>query len=210
MIEILNTKYYIRDTKKGFTRTPTFFSFFLRNLNTGSRFGVAGNKYGPSKNRVKNACAKRKLVCGFTLIEILAVVAILIILSVISIQVFNRYKERQSLDLNAQMIAESLREARAQTLDSLESSSYGVHLATSTVTLFKGVSYDSLDPENKTRGLIQPVVIASSSISGDVVIFERLTGATLNSGSLFIGVSGKEIPVKEIIVEPTGIVYVEG
>lgn len=163
------------------------------------------------KNRKNNKrFSKRELVCGFTLMEILAVVAILIILSVISIQVFNRYKERQSLDLNAQMITESLREARAQTLDSLEGSSYGVHLATSTATLFKGVAFDSLNPLNKPRELIPPVVIASSTISGDVVVFERLTGATLNSGSLFIGVSGKEIPVKEIIIEPTGIVYVEG
>lgn len=147
---------------------------------------------------------------GFTLVEILAVVGILVILSAISIQVFNRYKERQSLDLNAQMISESLREARSQTLDSLEGSSYGVHLATSTITLFKGVTFDSLDPENKTRELVSPVIIVSSTVPGDVVVFERLTGATLNSGSLFVGVSGKEVPVKEIIIEPTGIVYVEG
>lgn len=162
----------------------------------------------PTTNQ-KTILAKRKLVRGFTLIEILTIVAILAVLSTISIQVFNRYKERQALDLGAQIVAEALREARDQTLDSLEGSSYGVHLASSTVTIFKGPSFSEGAPENRERELVPPVIMASTTLSGSDVVFERLSGATEDAGSLFISVPGKESQHKEIIIESTGVVYVE-
>lgn len=65
--------------KTGFTPTLTFFSFFLRHLKTWFRAGVLGKKFVFSANNMKNASAKRKLVWGFTLVETLVAIAILLL-----------------------------------------------------------------------------------------------------------------------------------
>ena len=146
---------------------------------------------------------------GFTLIEIITVIAILVILLLLTVSVFGRFKERQAIDVNAQIVAEALREARDKTLDSLDASAYGVHLASTTVTVFKGATYSPSDPENQERILASPVIVSSSTISGVDILFERLTGETSDSGSIFVGVEGKSSPLKEIVVESTGLVYVK-
>lgn len=145
---------------------------------------------------------------GFTVVELLTVVAILAVLGALSLAAFSRFKERQALDVNTQIVAEALREARSKTLDSLEASSYGVHLASSTVSVFKGTSFSPSDPLNEERDLALPVIVASTTLSSSGVYFHRLTGAASEEGSVFIGVRGKSQPVKEIIIESTGLVYV--
>lgn len=160
---------------------------------------VVKNKIGTKMSRNNRT--------GFTLIEILVVVFILVVISTISVQAFNRYKERQNIDVNTQIVAEALKEARDQTLDSLDSSSYGVHVSSSTAIVFKGSVYSPLDPSNENRNLLPPVIVASTTLSGTDIVFERLTGETLNPGSIFIGVPGKDL-LKEIVIEPTGLIYV--
>lgn len=144
---------------------------------------------------------------GFTIIEIIVALAILIFLGVLTFSVFNRYKRDRSLDVNSQILVGTLNEARSKTLDSLEGSQYGVHLASSSVTLFKGLTYNPSDPLNQERSFQGPVVIASTTLPGPDVVFERLSGETEQYGSIFLSVPNRTGETAEIIVEQTGVSY---
>ena len=78
---------------------------------------------------------------GFTLIEALITLAILGLMVTISVLAFKTFKTSQGLDKDTELVIETLQKARTQTLSSQNASVYGVHFASSTVTIFTGATY---------------------------------------------------------------------
>src|ERR1035437_5373941 len=120
---------------------------------------------------------------GFTLLEILIVIAILAVLTVISLNTFVQIKNSQAQQMDTETIVETLRQARSQTLSSQSASQYGVHFASGAITLFTGASYVSNDPNNKIFTLSNVnVITASLSGGGSDIVFNRLSGETSQDG----------------------------
>lgn len=142
---------------------------------------------------------------GFTLIEILVVIAIIGILATISSLSFSSFRERQIIQSSTEEVLTVFSKARNQTLSSLNSLNYGVHVSSGAVTLFSGGSYVSGTSSNEVIVLDSSVSI-SSNLSGGVtdVVFDKLTGATSQSGTLTLSTSsGLQ---KIITITATGIV----
>lgn len=148
---------------------------------------------------------------GFSIIEMLVVVAIIAILAVLSYQTFFDTNRMQALEKDRDIVLSTLERARSLTLSSSEDRQYGVHIESDRIVLFPGDSYNAVDPENMAESLNRLVTIASSSIKGggSDVVFERLTGKTQDSGT--IGISLIADPSREhvIIISDTGLVEIE-
>ena len=148
---------------------------------------------------------------GFGLVEMLVVVAVIAILAVLSYQTFFDTNRMQALEKDRDIVLSALERARSLTLSSSGDRQYGVHIENNRVILFPGNNYDVSDPENAVESLNALVTIASSSIKGggNDIVFERLTGKTLQSGT--IGVSLIADPSREyiIVVHDTGLVETE-
>lgn len=144
---------------------------------------------------------------GFTLIEVLIVIAIAAILFAIVLSGFSGLRQETDLSLAAQDSVAFLQQARIKTLSSESSSSYGVHFETSKFTLFTGNTYDSVDPSNKDRILPTSVDISSISLAGGGadVVFKRLTGETAAYGSVTFRLTSDPIVTRVIKIEPTGL-----
>lgn len=156
------------------------------------------------------ASISKRAIFGFTLLELVIVMAIG--LALISL-VFNSLSSlRQSEDLknSANFIGVTLEEARGLTLSSKNNSVYGVHLASSTAVLFRGLSYSASDPENKPLFLSSLVVIASSTIAGGAVdiVFQRVSGKTDQYGSIGVSLAADPTRYKTITVHQSGLVEV--
>lgn len=134
---------------------------------------------------MKHKILKTKNGRGFTLVEIIIIVAIIVILSALTFQSFSNLSEREALDKEALHVLSLLHEARSLTLSSKNATQYGVHLENSRAILFPGSSYSAGNPANKIVDLKESVTISTITLTGggSDVIFNRLTGATGESGT---------------------------
>lgn len=121
---------------------------------------------------------------GFTLIEILTVLVITIIIASLFVGAYLSFKRQTDLVTSTQNVLSVLNLAQSKTLASEGSSSYGVHLETTQYTFFKGASY----PGSDNQVFVLPSRVTINSIfltpSGSDVVFARLTGRPLQTGTL--------------------------
>ena len=143
---------------------------------------------------------------GFSVIELLASIAILGMLLGVSIVSFASYNRRQAVYATAAAIGQSLRDARARTLASVAGSQYGVKIDGDRFTFFQGSVFSSSTPTNNTF-IYASGVSASSTIS--TFVFERVTGNSSASGTIDVYQASSASVVKRIKVQTTGLVSIQ-
>jgi prepilin-type N-terminal cleavage/methylation domain-containing protein len=127
---------------------------------------------------------------GFTLIEILITISIIIIIISIVSPNFIEYKRQQVLKNTTEEVVSLLNKARNNTIASKESKNYGVRFFSDKVILFSGLTYtESVD--NEVVNFDSYVTISNDggiNLNGgsDEVVFSRLTGDVANYGSIKI------------------------
>ena len=145
---------------------------------------------------------------GSSVIEVLIVITILVVLMTIVLISLSKLNSSQSLDKSASLVVSVLDQARSLTLSSKNSSQYGVYLNSSSVTLFKGSTYNSSDPLNVVTSLDAKVGIRNISLAGggSSVVFKRLTGSTNQSGTLELFLKDTSTVFRTINISATGVV----
>lgn len=149
---------------------------------------------------------------GFTLIELVLVIAILSILAGIFITSFISAQKRSELDNSSQQIIAILKLAQNKTLASEQNSQYGVSFNTAAsphqYILFKGVnyvsretSYDQVYSLPKTLGFF-----GVSLDGGSEVVFEKLTGTAKQSGNITLRLKTDISQSKTIYISNSGTV----
>ncbi|MCH7597762.1 prepilin-type N-terminal cleavage/methylation domain-containing protein [Patescibacteria group bacterium] len=145
---------------------------------------------------------------GLTIIEIMIAVSVVVVLAALSFQVFNVFIKRQALDKDTQKIVSMLKEARSATLASRANSVYGVHFVATRTVMFKGTVFIESDSNNRELSLNPRVQITVTNLNGggSDIIFDRLTGATDQYGSITLSLVASTSITKIISIEETGIV----
>jgi Tfp pilus assembly protein FimT len=144
---------------------------------------------------------------AFTLIETLIVIAVVILLVVIVWPRFSEIRANQVLKSGVEDVVSSLNKARSQTLASLNSSTYGVHFTSNSVTIFTGDVYSAGAGDNQVINIVSPASISDISLTGGAVdiYFKRLTADPNVTGSITISNSSIN---KVISISATGIISV--
>lgn len=148
---------------------------------------------------------------GFTLIEILVVIAIFFIFLALLITPFILLNREQALTGSMLIVKSALSEARSKTISSEHDTRYGVHFeeGESVIVLFRGSSYSSGDPDNVDVPLHSYISIDSVDLAGSAssVLFDRLTGATSQAGEIvLVEGTGDDAKYKTITIFSTGVV----
>lgn len=156
-------------------------------------------------------CLDAKMKKGFTLIEILVIIGIMVILVALAIPSYRFFQKESDLNNSAEEIINTLRLAQNKTLASEEASKYGVYFdAVSTpnqYTLFKGENYASRDSSfDEIHKLSSFLEIYEISLAGGEpeVVFDRISGTTSQFGSISIGLKDNPAKTKTIYVENSG------
>lgn len=144
---------------------------------------------------------------GFTLMELLVVMAIGIALFAISINVFSNLRNKESLDSVSALVVEVLRQAKHATIESKNSNQYGVYFNTSNIVLYIGPTYIPGSPTNEVYNFSSDVRLYSISINGggNAVLFDRITGDTINNGTIVLR-SETSSTTKSITIYKTGLI----
>ena len=132
---------------------------------------------------------------GFTLIEVLIVIGIAAVIFTFSAPyAMNFYRSNLLNDAQSNVI-DALQRARHYALLQKNDSNFGVHIATSTYTLFQGTTYVPSNINNEVFPLVNGLTFSTSTD----IIFSKLTGSltdpatmagttSLNYGSISKGV----------------------
>lgn len=151
---------------------------------------------------------KRIFQKGISIIEILITIAILGILTGISVSIFSSLANSQSLEKEAEIVASYINKARNNAINSLEFSTHGVSFASSTVSVFYG-SNPNTTPTTTTYSLStrQKIWYVSLTNGQSYLYFNKLTGKPNTSGTLQVRDGNGN--ARTITIYATGLVEVQ-
>ena len=151
---------------------------------------------------------------GFTLVELLTILGILIIITVTAVPAYRNFQKESDLTNSAEEIINILRVAQSKTLASEQDSQWGVYFSTTTTpnqyTLFKGLDYDSRDTSSDQNYTLSSSVETNEidlTGSDSEVVFNKLIGTTSNYGSISLRLITDVSKTKTIIVESSGQIF---
>ena len=161
-------------------------------------------KYGYLKSG-KNAFKKGDFDSnGFTLIEVITVIAIFVLISALFLGTFFSLRDYRTLERDAAETRAYLEEARIYTQGSRDDSSYGVRFEDNFITLFKGNSWITREEEIRSYSFGGSTEILMEGIGNtEEIVFERLFGEPSVSGEILL--SGKERDIT-VTVLPGGFI----
>jgi prepilin-type N-terminal cleavage/methylation domain-containing protein len=139
---------------------------------------------------------------GFTLVEMILAMAMLLVLFGIASPFYQKYQSKNDLDLAVISVAQNLRRAQtlAQAVDA--NTSWGLYLQGGSMTVFRGVSYVARNSSFDEK-IIIPDVIIPSGLSE--IVFTKFTGLPLSTGTIILtNTSINE--VKNITINSQGMV----
>lgn len=145
---------------------------------------------------------------GFTAIETLTAVVILVVLLIITIVSFTLFRQERDLGGATEGLTSTLEQARSQTLASQNQTAYGVHLEAGRYVLFEGGAYVAGAATNQAFTLPSSIELSGWGLAGGGadVVFERLTGKTNQPGSATLRIRNQPTRTKTVTVLATGIV----
>lgn len=148
---------------------------------------------------------------GFSLIELIIVAAVIVAITAFIYLSLSSLRENQLLSNAAYESVAFINEARSKTLSSEDFSQYGVHIASSSLTMFKGSVFSESDPDNKTLSISPILEVYSMSLNGggSDVVFDKLSGKTGQYGNFSLRVKSDFSKSKTITIKSTGISDVE-
>lgn len=149
---------------------------------------------------------KNSFIRGFSLGEILIVLAIIAIVTSIVVSSFRGMNERQVLDKGLIGLVSIINEARSFSLASKDGSDHGVYIEEDRVTSFVGQSYNPNDSNNKTYQVNSALRISSSVPQS--IVFKRTSGKLSVGYEITLRLSSKsdQNSSSTIKIYPTGII----
>lgn len=114
---------------------------------------------------------------GFTLIEVLIVVSIVMILGALSLGIGVDGVRRTTVAEERTLLAEALTRARNRAMNNIDEKAHGVRVTATDIIIFEGSAYSASDPlnESATRnsdisisGPTNPLTVVFTQLSGDV------------------------------------------
>ncbi|MBI2337950.1 prepilin-type N-terminal cleavage/methylation domain-containing protein [Candidatus Daviesbacteria bacterium] len=117
---------------------------------------------------------------GFTLIELILVVAIISFIALLSSPFYSRFLLQNAVDNTKDQLVGSLRKAQTYSMMGKRGSAWSVNFSTNTITLYKGTSFASRDASFDEKFSVNPNV----SVAGITDIsFARATGLPAPAGA---------------------------
>ncbi len=145
-----------------------------------------------------------------TLLEILISVSILVLIVSISTKTFTSFFSSSQLDQSVQGAISILEKAKEDTIGGKGGNSYGVHFATTSITIFSGNSYVSGTNGNIVQNLPNGIEVSSINLLGSDanVVFSPISGETSSSGTI-VFLNTRDNSTSTIRIYATGVVKKE-
>ena len=156
----------------------------------------------------RNRAVQNQTEGGFTVLEILMVIGIMMLISSVVLVSLSQFRARKILDASVEVVMIAFSQAHLDTISSKDDSVYGVALRSNEAIYFKGSVYpgDS-DPSNKRYVFSNAIEIANISLNGagTYVYFKRFSGGTDQYGTFDVRLKGSTITKTTVTVSQVGV-----
>lgn len=141
---------------------------------------------------------------GFSFIEIVVVIAIVLVLTAISVVSLKSMQERLLLRSAASDIVFSLEAAKARSVAGTGGVVHGVYFGEATYVEFRGLSYDA-NAEHRLVHELDPRLSITTDILGETsVVFSRITGTVGTTVRITVALTADPTNYREIWVGTGG------
>ncbi|MEI6528345.1 MAG: hypothetical protein WCO10_01575 [bacterium] len=156
---------------------------------------------------MKKSLTSQKSLSGFTLIELLVIIAISIVMASLVIFAFYNLLSSQSLSKDFSSVVALTERSRSMSMNSKNDSSFGVHFASTSATLFSGPSY-SATSSLETYYLNARTKISGISLTGGTsnIVFNKITGYASATGTVSLVLVSSTSSLKSLTVFQTGVI----
>ena len=137
---------------------------------------------------------------GFTLIEVLIVMAMMAIVGAIALPISVDYQQRNDLDVAQVSFVQSIRRAQQLSMSGEGDSQWGVTANSGNIVIFKGNTYATRDATYDENYDISTAIVASGQIEYD---FAKVSGLPAQTGSATFTNANY---VKTVVVNAQGVV----
>lgn len=146
---------------------------------------------------------------GFSLIEILVVVAIVTALAVVGLLSLTSMRDRLLLDDAQSSLAFHLEESKARAVAGTGGVEHGVYFSEDTYVQFLGDVYDPGDASNTAHALDPGLTLTTDILGDEVVIFSRITGTVDEAVTLTLSLNNDPTKTRVIIIGEGGDISYE-
>lgn len=159
------------------------------------------------KNNLKNGA-------GFTLIEVVTGITIIILLSLLSGPAFRLFQGQSYLMNTAEEVMTILREAQSKAKASEGNMPWGVYIDIATTpdryVLFQGVSYATRNAsQDKVFNIPSGVEFSAISLGvGNEAVFQKVTGSPVPSGSVSLWLASDHSKTRTVSLNASGVLMV--
>lgn len=124
-----------------------------------------------------------KKIRGFSLVEVLLVIAVISVLAGISGTGYFYFKKNNAFNLTVERVANSLRNARLKSQATEGDSAWGVEVQTNKIIIFKGSDFANRDQSFDEASAISGI----ANISGlSRIVFSKMYGIPQSAGTLIL------------------------
>ena len=146
---------------------------------------------------------------GFTLLEVMIGIGIIIIIVTAALVALKNSRDAQNLATTRQNIISTLRLAQARSIAGTDDDTWGVHLAQSSYTLFRGANFAAAT-FTQVAPLPPRIEIALIALAGggQDIIFNRVDGATNQSGTFSVRLVSSPSGAFSVTADASGRAYI--
>jgi prepilin-type N-terminal cleavage/methylation domain-containing protein len=146
---------------------------------------------------------------GFTLIEMLSTIALMMAFAVLTMGAFLRYRENSAVDKTVARVMSMIEKARAMTLGGKDKGVYSV-----SIHLDNAVLSSSLSSRPVEVFMYDPYILAANSLNQvgsstvETITFNKVTGNAMATGTVQFYLAKRPASYKQITIYNTGLVEV--
>lgn len=146
---------------------------------------------------------------GFTLIEMLSTIALMIVFTVLTMNAFLRYRENSAVDKTVTRVVSMIEKARTLTLGGKDKATYSISIHMDNAVLS---SSSSARPVEVFR--YDPYILAANSLhqvgssTVETITFNKITGNAMATGTVQFYLAKRPASYKQITIYNTGLVEV--
>ena len=123
---------------------------------------------------------------GFTIVELIVVMAIISIIAGLTFFGFKNYASYQRYDQSLGTVKATLIDARVRARSSETVNGQGIKVLPTSIVVFKGGSYSAGAPSNVTTSITGAVLTPTFSNGINEIVFSNLTGLPTATGTILI------------------------
>ncbi len=137
---------------------------------------------------------------GFTLVELLVVLGIVVVITGISFSVYKAYPQQNDLEAGKISVAQSMRRAQVLAQASKTDDDWGVKIESARAVIFKGNDYATRDTSYDEILEISPRVVISGTTE---YIYSKFTGLPQSTGTVNLSLAGES---KSVTINAKGTI----